>query len=148
MANLSCAELQSIATQVFPPLVQALGLRVENTDEKSIAVRMPSSGHVARPDGVISGQAICSMADTVMVLAIASQLGEFQPVATVDFHVSFLGAIRDSDAIATTKVERIGASLAFVSVVVSSAKDSGKIAAMASATFAMPRESKSKERAA
>jgi uncharacterized protein (TIGR00369 family) len=148
MANLSCAELQSIATQVSPPLVQALGLRIENTDEVSIAVRMPISGHVARPDGVISGQAICSLADTVMVLAIASQLGEFQPVATVDFHVSFLGAIRDSDAIATTKIARIGSSLAFVSVVVSSAKDSGKIAAKASATFAMPRASNGKEKVA
>ncbi|WP_172159611.1 PaaI family thioesterase [Paraburkholderia elongata] len=148
MAKLSCDELQSIATQVFPPLVQALGLRVEKADGGGIAVRMPVSGHVARPDGVISGQAICSLADTVMVLAIASQLGEFQPIATVDFHISFLGAIRDADAIATTKVERIGSSLAFVSTVVSSAKDSGKIAAKASATFAMPRESKGKERAA
>jgi uncharacterized protein (TIGR00369 family) len=147
MANLSCAELQSIATQVFPPLVQALGLRVEKADGQGIAVRMPVSEHVARPDGVISGQAMCALADTVMVLAIANQLGGFQPVATVDFHVSFLGAIRDADAIVTTRVERIGSSLAFVSAVVSSAQDSGKIAAKASATFAMPRESTGKERA-
>jgi uncharacterized protein (TIGR00369 family) len=148
MAKLSCAELQSIAQRVFPPLVQALGLRVEKADEEGIAVRMPISEHVARPDGVISGQAMCSLADTAMVLAVANQLGTFSPVATVDFHVSFLGAIRDADAIATTRVERVGSSLAFASIVVSSATDSGKIAAKATATFAMPRESKGKESAA
>lgn len=144
MANLTCAELQSIAGQVFPPLVQALGLRVETADGDGVVVRMPISQHVARPDGVISGQAICSLADTVMVLAIASQLGEFCPVATVDFHVSFLGAIRDVDAIAMARVERIGSSLAFVAIAISSAKDAGKIAAKASATFAMPRKANGK----
>lgn len=148
MAKLSSAELQSIADRVFPPLVQSLKLRVETVDEDSIVVRMPVSAHVARPDGVISGQAICALVDTVMVLAIASHLGEFCPVATVDFHVSFLGAIRDDDAIATVKIDRIGASLAFVSVMVSSVNNSGKIAAKASATFAMPRERQGKERAA
>ncbi|WP_167760346.1 PaaI family thioesterase [Paraburkholderia pallida] len=147
MAKLSSTELQSIAERVFPPLVQSLKLRVEAVDNDAIVVRMPVSAHVARPDGVISGQAICAFADTVMVLGIASHLGGFCPVATVDFHVNFLGAIRDDDAIATMKIDRIGTSLAFASVEVSSGKSNGRIAAKASATFAMPRERQDKERA-
>lgn len=146
MANLSVAELQSISSLVFPPLVQELALRVERAGSDEVAVRMPASPYVARPDGVISGQAICALADTVMVLAIASQVGEFRPVATVDYHVSFLGAIRDTDAIAVAKVERVGASLAFVSLTVFPANNSATVAARVSATFAMPRESKSKEK--
>ncbi|MGF6917053.1 PaaI family thioesterase [Paraburkholderia sp. 40] len=145
MANLSCTDLQSISDQVFPPMVQALGLRVERAKGDEVVVRMPVSRHAARPDGVISGQAICTLADTAMVLAIASQLGEFRPVSTVDLHVSFLGAIRGADAIAMAKVERIGSSLAFVSMVVTSVNDSRKLAAKASATFAMPRESSGQE---
>lgn len=148
MASLSCADLQTISDRFFPPLVQALGLLVERADEHEVAVRLPISGHVSRPDGVISGQAICALVDTVMVLAVAQHLGEFRPVATVDLHVSFLGSIRDVDAIATTRVERIGSTLAFVAVSVAPRNNSGKIAAKASATFAMPREKNVKEKAA
>jgi len=125
-----------------------MDLQVESVESGQVVVRMPNSAQTARPDGVISGQALCSLADSAMVLAIANEIGEFCPVSTVDLHLTFLGAIRDADAIATAKVDRIGSSLAFASMVVTSATDKARIAATARATFAMPRTSKSKEVAA
>ena len=145
MSDLSKEDAQRIAQQVFPPLVRALELEVEQVGAGEVVVRMPISAHVARPDKVVSGQAICALADTAMVLATASAFGEFRPVATVDMHVSFQGALRDADAIAVARVEKIGSSLAFASVTISSAQERNKIAARASATFAVPRNGASKE---
>ncbi|QOT81939.1 PaaI family thioesterase [Cupriavidus basilensis] len=146
MFELSCADLQAICRQVFPPLVQSLELEVTSANGGVVEVRMPITKYTARPDGVMSGQALCSLADTAMVLALTSAIGEFRPIATVDLRVTFMGAVRDTDAIATATVERVGASLAFVSMVVTSQE--GRVAVRASATFAMPRESGAKEKAA
>jgi uncharacterized protein (TIGR00369 family) len=140
MNELSVQEVQRIADTVLPPFVIQLGLHVDEVSRGQVVIRMPGAAGASRADGIVSGQAMSALADSAMVLALASSFGEFRPVATVDLHVSFLGGLRDTDVLAFAKVDRVGSSIAFASVLIRSPVDEEKVAARATATFALPRE--------
>jgi uncharacterized protein (TIGR00369 family) len=77
-------------SELFAPWVQELGMRLESIDPGHVTFLMPVTQRICRVGGTLSGQAMMAAADTAMVIAVASQLGEFRPMTTVSMSSHFL----------------------------------------------------------
>ena len=82
----SVESLQGLLSTWFAPWVQALGLEVESFADGEVTLRLPQSDQLSRVGGMLCGQAMMSAADTAMVLAIVTQLGDQRPMTTVQQH--------------------------------------------------------------
>ena len=131
------ADLAAILEDAFAPWVRELNLSIVDIGDDGITIRMPADTRLSRIGGIVAGQAITALADTTMVLALASHFGGFRPVATVDLAMSFMRAIKSSDVLCEARVRRAGRSLAFVCAELRAA-DGHQIAAVANGTFAVP----------
>ena len=140
-------DAERILGDVFAPWVLDLGLsvaRVETTPPPGAAadwqtgavLRMAFSDRLCRHGGIVCGQALMALADTSMVLAILSASGGFRPMTTVDQTTHFLKAVTSSDVLADARVVRIGRTMSFGRVTLTSAGDN-KPVAMVSSAFAM-----------
>jgi acyl-coenzyme A thioesterase PaaI-like protein len=80
--------LETAQAQLSPggnlgPWIWDLKLRVEQISPEELRIRLPFDDRIARPGGVLIGQAMMAMADTVMVLAICGRMGRFATLATI-----------------------------------------------------------------
>ena len=110
--------LESAQAQVAPggnfgPWIWELKLRIEQVSGDSFRVRLPFSDHVTRPGGVVIGQAMMAMADTMMVLAICERLGRFATLATISQTTNFMRAAVGKDVVGVARVMKIGRTTAF-----------------------------------
>ena len=110
--------LQSAQAQVSPggnfgPWIWELKLRIEQVSAEAVRVRLPYSDHVARPGGVVIGQAMMAMSDTIMVLAICERLGRFATLATISQTTNFMRAAVQRDVIGVARVTKTGRTVAF-----------------------------------
>jgi uncharacterized protein (TIGR00369 family) len=78
-----------------------------------VRLRLPYGDHIARPGGVVIGQAMMAVADTIMVLAICQRLGRFATLATISLTTNFLRAAVRQDVIAVARVKKLGRTTAF-----------------------------------
>ena len=113
--------LQTAQAQVSPggnfgPWIWELKLKVEKVTADGFRVRLPYSDHVARPGGVVIGQAMMALADTVMVLAICEKLGRFATLATISQTTNFMRAAVRRDVIGVAKVVKVGRTTVFGAV--------------------------------
>jgi uncharacterized protein (TIGR00369 family) len=140
-------EARRVLADVFAPWVRDLGLSVEGIDvepppdaapdwQPGAILRMAFSERLCRHGGVICGQALMALADTAMVIAILSANRGYRPMTTVDQTTHFMRAVSSSDVLADARVIRLGRTMSFGRVTLSSAADN-KPVAMASSAFAM-----------
>ena len=122
--------------ELFAPWVRSLGLRPVKVAAGEAELLLPFDPALCRVGGTICGQALMAAADTAMVLAIASQLGEFRPMTTVGQTISFLRPVAAGDVRVLARVIKPGRSLFFGEVELIGAAD-GKLAAHATTTYAM-----------
>lgn len=134
--ELDHARLQALLTDWFAPWVQQLDLQVMRVARGEVTLRLPASPHLSRIGGMVCGQAMMAAADTAMVLAIVSQLGERQPMTTVQLNTSFLKPLANQDGWVTARVIRAGKSLVFGEIDIVGATD-GKSVCRASTTYAL-----------
>jgi uncharacterized protein (TIGR00369 family) len=87
------ARLRADLDRVAAPWVRDLGLELIAADAQSATFRLPVSPTLVHGGGVLCGQALMAAADTAMVIAVASSLGGFQPMTTVQLATSFLSAV-------------------------------------------------------
>ena len=127
-------EAHKILEDNFADWVRALKPEVLAIDAEHALVPMPLGEHLARVGGIVSGQALAALADTVMVLAAIAQAGELRLYATTDLHTQFMRPGRGSAILCRAEVVRSGRSLAFCRAEMTE-EDSGKIVATATATF-------------
>jgi uncharacterized protein (TIGR00369 family) len=99
-------------------------------------LRMPFSERLCRHGGIVCGQALMALADTAMVIAILSANRGYRPMTTVDQTTHFMRAVTASDVLADARVVRLGRTMSFGRVTLSSAADN-KPVAMVSSAFAM-----------
>jgi uncharacterized protein (TIGR00369 family) len=78
-----------------------------------VRLRLPYSDRIARPGGVVIGQAMMAVADTIMVLAISERLGRPATLATISMTTNFLRAAVRQDVIAVARVKKLGRTTAF-----------------------------------
>ena len=132
----SVESLQDLLSAWFAPWVQALGLRVESFADGEVTLFLPQSDQLSRVGGMLCGQAMMSAADTAMVLAIVTQLGDQRPMTTVQLNTSFLKPLSGQDARITARVIRAGKSLVFGEIDIAGASD-GRSVCRASTTCAL-----------
>ncbi len=128
-----------LLTDVFAPWVQDLQLSIERIDQPGdsagagAVLRMAFSDRLCREGGVICGQALMSLADTAMVFAVSSASGRYRPMTTVDQTTHFLKPAANADVLAEARIIRIGKTMAFGQVILSSAADNKPVAMVSSA---------------
>ena len=116
MPHYSIAECAELLATVFPPWVNDLGIRVEHSEANRVVLRLPAAKAIERVGGIVCGQALMAFADTAMIVATVSHLGEFLPVATVSQTTNFLSGAGDGDVIADVRLTKTGRSLVFAEV--------------------------------
>lgn len=113
MSGITVAEGQDIIDTKMAPWVKDLSIRVEETTGNGAVLRMPYGDHLAREGGVISGQSMLAFADSAMVVVIASAIGGYRNMATVDMTSSFMSAARNVDIVARGDIVKAGKRMVF-----------------------------------
>ena len=134
---MDAAALQATLDRIAADYVKRLQLRVETVAPGEVTLTMPVLPELVHGGGVLCGQAIMSAADTAMLLAMISQLGEFRPMTTVQLQTSFLRPVpKGTDALTVSAVVlRHGKSLSYGEVEFNT--PDGKLAAHATTTYAL-----------
>ncbi|MDI4631994.1 PaaI family thioesterase [Pelomonas sp. V22] len=127
--------LQDSIPAIFAPWIIAMGFEVADAGDDFVLLRMPVRPDYIHVGGVMCGQAAMAAADTAMVLALASKLGGFRPMTTVQLQTSFLRPISGSACTVRATVLRSGKSLAFGSIDI--ADEQGRLAVQATTTYAL-----------
>ena len=145
-AGFGIEEARRVLGEVFAPWVQDLGLSVEAIDyeppkaaadwQPGAILRMAFSERLCRHGGVVCGQALMALADTSMVIANLAANRGYRPMTTVDQTTHFMRAVSQSDVLADARVVRLGRTMSFGRVTLSSATDNKPVAIVSSA-FAM-----------
>ncbi len=139
--NFTTDDARRILDDVFAPWIKDLGLIVEDIapspqGEAGAILRMPFSPRLCRDNGVVCGQALMAFADTAMVIGMVTASGGYRPMTTVDQTTHFMRAVASADVLADARVVRMGRTMSFGRVTLTSAGD-GKPVAMVSSAFAM-----------
>ena len=140
-------EARRVLGEVFAPWVRDLNLSIEGIDFKppqnvtadwqpGAILRMPFSERLCRNGGTVCGQALMAFADTAMVIANLAANRGYRPMTTVDQTTHFMRAVTTSDVLADARVVRMGRTMSFGRVTLSSASDN-KPVAMVSSAFAI-----------
>ncbi|HWW47789.1 MAG TPA: PaaI family thioesterase [Xanthobacteraceae bacterium] len=143
--DIAAAEL--LLADVFAPWVRDLNLSVEAIEtaapqgapadwQPGAILRMRFSERLCRSGGIICGQSLMALADTAMVIAIIAASGEIRSMTTVDQTSHFMRPAMSSDVLADARVVRLGRTMSFGRVTLSTASD-GKPVAMATSAFAL-----------
>ncbi|MBB4841746.1 uncharacterized protein (TIGR00369 family) [Paucibacter oligotrophus] len=132
---LNAQDLQAAIPRIFAPWIQALRLQVLSADADGVVLRLPVDPALVHVGQVMCGQAAMAAADTAMVLALMSSLGEFKPMTTVQLQTSFLRPIAGASCTVSAKVLRRGKKLAFGSIDIHDAE--GRLAAQSTTTYAL-----------
>lgn len=136
MAESMLDEAAGWLEELFAPWVRSLGLRPVKVAGGEAELLLPFDPSLCRVGGTICGQALMTAADTAMVFAIASQLGEFRPMTTVSQNMSFMRPVAAGDVRVVARVMKPGRSLFFGEVEMIGVAD-GKLAAHATTTYAL-----------
>ena len=111
--TLETAQAQLSPGGDFGPWIWDLKLLAEHCSDDCVRLRLPFGDHIARPGGVVIGQAMMAVADTILVLAICQRLGRFATLATISLTTNFLRAAVRQDVIAVGRVKKLGRTTAF-----------------------------------
>jgi uncharacterized protein (TIGR00369 family) len=140
-------EAKRVLANVFAPWVQDLGLSIGSVEcdppagaaagwQPGATLRMAFSERLCRQGGIVCGQALMAFADSAMVIANLAANRGYRPMTTVDQTTHFMRAVTASDVLADARVVRLGRTMSFGRVTLSSAGDD-KPVAMVSSAFAM-----------
>jgi uncharacterized protein (TIGR00369 family) len=129
--------LRGILGTVVAPWVAELDLRLDEALLGEVRLTLPVAPKHVHGGGVLCGQSMMAAADTAMILAICTHLGEFKPMTTVQLQTSFLRPIPGDVGTArvVARVLRMGRKLVFGEIEILDAR--GELAAHATTTYAL-----------
>lgn len=107
-----------LADHCAPWIQDNLGLVVETVGDGSARLRLPRRERLLNPAGRISEQAMMTLANTTMIVVVASSFGEYRAAATVNQAMTFIRAIGAVDIIAEGRVLKRGRNLVFGEVAI------------------------------
>lgn len=111
--GLSLDAANALLSDVFAPWIQALEIRVEQVDANGARLRLPYRDQLCREGAIVCGQALLSLADTAMVIAVSAASRGYRAMTTVDVSAQMMRPVQAVDVIADAKVIRLGRTLAF-----------------------------------
>ena len=141
MPEATSTDLTTLLAEVFDRVVavwvKALGLVIVEARAGEVVLALPVSPLLVHGGGVLCGQALMAAADTAMVLAVASQLGSFKPMTTVQMNTSFLRPIAGNSGSVrvVARVLRMGKSLVFGEIEILDA--GARLASHSTTTYAL-----------
>ena len=129
--------LENALATVFAEWVRMLELRLIDARPGEVVLALPVTPRHVHSGNVMSGQTLMAAADTAMVLAVVSKLGAFRPMTTVQLQTTFMRPIAADagEAIVTARVLRLGKSLAFGEIHITSGD--AVLAAHTTTTYAL-----------
>lgn len=129
--------LRETLRTVVAPWVAELQLQLDEARIGEVVLTLPVAPRVVHGGGVLCGQSMMAAADTAMILAVCTHLGEFKPMTTVQLQTSFLRPIPGDAGTARVlaRVLRMGRKLVFGEIQISDAR--GALAAHATTTYAL-----------
>ena len=129
--------LENALATVFAEWVRMLELRLLEARAGEVVLALPVTPRHVHAGNVMSGQTLMAAADTAMVLAVMSKLGGFRPMTTVQLQTTFMRPIAADagEAIVTARVLRLGKSLAFGEIHITSGD--AVLAAHTTTTYAL-----------
>jgi uncharacterized protein (TIGR00369 family) len=139
MTTFDIAAATNLLNTVFAPWVRDLNLSVESIGADGATLRMRFSERLCRSNGVICGQALMSLADTSMAVAICVAAGRRLSITTVDLTTHFMRPAMHADTLAEARVLRMGRTMAYGSVLLSVDGDPRPVA-MVQTAYALLRE--------
>ena len=111
---------REIIQQFVPnsPLVQHLGMRLEEIEDGRAELVLPFRPELATMDDIVHGGAIASLIDTAGMAATWSDDSEPESLAgsTVTLNVNYVSAARGQDLTATASVVKRGRNMVFSEV--------------------------------
>jgi len=131
------ATLRGVLPKVAAAWVMELQLELLEAHPGEVVMTLPVAPKQVHGGGVLCGQAMMAAADTAMILAIVTRLGEFKPMTTVQLQTSFLRPIAGDSGAArvVARVLRLGRKLAFGEIEIFDAR--GELAAHSTTTYTL-----------
>lgn len=84
------AEMQALLEDAFAPWIQQLQIKPLEVTAQGGRFELPENADLSREGGIVCGQAIAAVADTVGVLSLSAHNGRFRQVTTVDMTTHFM----------------------------------------------------------
>lgn len=84
------SEMQALLAEMFAPWIQLLNIEATEVTAQGGHFELPENADLSREGGIICGQAIAAVADTVGVLCLSAHNGRFRQVTTVDMTTHFM----------------------------------------------------------
>lgn len=129
--------LRAVLPQVAAAWVLELDLQLLEARPGEVVMSLPVAPKQVHGGGVLCGQAMMAAADTAMILAIVTKLGEFKPMTTVQLQTSFLRPVAGDagEVRVIARVLRMGRKLVFGEIELLDAQ--GELAAHATTTYTL-----------
>ena len=136
-APIDLSALRATLPKVGAAWVLQLRLELIEASLGEVVMALPVDAPLVHAGGVLCGQALMAAADTAMILAITTHLGEFKPMTTVQLQTSFLRPVPGHTAHVkvVARVLRMGKKLVFGEVHMFG--DDAVLAAHATTTYAL-----------
>ena len=90
---LTISDAQTILDENFAVWVRALQPQVTSIDTQAAVLEIPITADIARVGGIVSGQALATLADTAMVFACIGHVQSFEPVSTVTLDTQLIASL-------------------------------------------------------
>lgn len=133
--DFTLGDMSELLRDGFAAWIQKLGIQPIAITEKGAIFNMPENGDLSREGGIVCGQAIASLADTVGVLSLCAHNKRYRPVTTVDMTNHFMRPLMKGDVEAEVTIMSNGRRMATLRVDVRQ-KGSPKMAAGATCAYA------------
>lgn len=129
------AEMEALYAEAFAPWIQQLAIRPTQVTETGARFTLPENPDLAREGGIVCGQAIAAVADTVGVLTLAAKNGRYRQMTTVDMASNFLRPLMNGAVEVEATVLSNGRRMATVRIDFRQG-DGGKIGATGTCVYA------------
>jgi len=108
---LDIPQLKQLLGDVFAPMIQNLTIEPVSTTEEGAMFEIPENADIVRGGGIVCGQAVASIADTVGVLALYAHNAPPREMTTVDMTTHFMRPLKqgrlDAEAIIVSNGRRM-----------------------------------------
>lgn len=82
--------MENLLREAFAPWVQQIGIEPGEIDDQGASFTISPNPELSREGGIVCGQAIAAVADTVGVLTLCAHNGNYRAMTTVDMTTHFM----------------------------------------------------------
>ncbi len=111
MPVMTPADLHKFLEEHFPQAAH-LNLKIEDLDDTTIRVRLPTDDKHLRPGGTVSGPTLVWLVDLSFYLLLMGRLGPVAMAVTTNLNINFMRKPEPADLLGEGRLMKLGRSLA------------------------------------